>query len=234
VNETGVDARNDWQVVTFPPMIEVTDYLSTEKNRKYLLRTEVARDIATKIHSNGVNFMFGMFFRQVFTMVEESLSITQKEPIDPSVYSVGLHSRHIKTKFKGGGIQREKECLADLLQDEKRGNRTCEVYLMSDRELTITKLQKFVESSTDCTVRVAAHATGKGVNDEHGPWSGLGFYQDWALSSRARHGFVHTGTTSSSLVIEMITYDQQLEAWREGRNVTHALEECRFQPKYNL
>jgi hypothetical protein len=120
VNETGVDARNDWQVVTFPPMIEVTDYLSTEKNRKYLLRTEVARDIATKIHSNGVNFMFGMFFRQVFTMVEESLSITQKEPIDPSVYSVGLHSRHIKTKFKGGGESNAKRNASQTFCKTKR------------------------------------------------------------------------------------------------------------------
>jgi hypothetical protein len=234
VSETGVDARNDWQVVTFPPMIEVTDYLATAKNRKYLLKTEAARDTATEIQSLGGNFMYGMFFRHVFTMVEESLVNTLKQPIDPSVYSVGLHSRHIRTKFKGGGIQREKECLEDLLRDEKRGNRTCKVYLMSDRELTITKLQKFIENTTDCTVRVATHATGRGVNDEHGPWSGLGFYQDWALSSRARHGFVHTGTTSSSLVIELITYDHQLEAWRQGRNVTHALEECTFQPKYNL
>jgi hypothetical protein len=232
-NETGVDARKE-QVVTFPPMVDATDYLFTEKNRKYLLRTEAARDTARDIYSYGVDFMFGMFFRYVFTMVEESLANTQKAPIDSSVYSVGVHSRHIKTKFKGGGIQRETECLAKLLRDEKRGNRTCEVYLMSDRELTITKLQKLIESSTNCTVRVATHATGKGVNDEHGPWSGLGFYQDWALSSRARHGFVHTGTTSSSLVIEMITYDHQLEAWRQGRNVTHALEECTFQPKYNL
>jgi hypothetical protein len=234
VNETGVDARKDLQVVTFPPMIEVADYLAIEKNRKYLLKTKAARDTATEIHSLGVNFMYGMFFRHIFTMVEESLVKTREQPIDPSVYSVGLHSRHIKTKFKGGGIQREKECLGVLLRDEKRGNRTCEVYLMSDRELTITKLQKFIESSTDCTVRVATHATGIGVTSEHGPWSGLGFYQDWALSSRARHGFVHTGTTSSSLVIELIAYDHQLEAWRQGRNVTQTLEECTFKPKYNL
>jgi hypothetical protein len=234
-NETGVDARIDWQVVTFPRMVEVIDYIATKENRKLLLRTEAARDTAREIYSLGQNFMFGMLFRQVFTMVEESLLKTQQEPIDPSVYSLGLHSRHIKTKYNGTDIRREKRCLVKLLpDDEKRGNRTCEVYLMSDREVTITKLQKFIESSTKCTVRVATHATGKGVNDEHGPWSGLGFYQDWALASRARHGFVHTGTSSSSLVIEMITYDYHLEAWRVGRNVTHALEECRFQPKYNI
>jgi hypothetical protein len=232
-NETGVDTRNE-QVVTFPRMVEVIDYIATEKNRKLLLRTEAARDTAREIYSLGQNFMFGMFFRQLFTMVEESLVKTQKEPIDPSVYSVGLHSRHVKTKYDGDDVRRETRCLVKLLQDEKRGNRTCEVYLMSDRKWTITKLQKFIESSSNCTVRVATHETGKGVHDEHGPWSGLGFYQDWALSSRARHGFVHTGTTSSSLVIEMITYDYHLEAWRDGRNATHALEECKFQPKYHL
>jgi hypothetical protein len=232
-NETGVDARNDWQVVTFPRMVEVTNFIATEKHRKFLLRTEAARDTARDIYSLGGNFMCGMFFRHVFTMVEESLVNTIKEPINPSVYSVGLHSRHIKTKHTGDDVKREKKCLAKFLRDEKRGNRTCEVYLMSDRELTITKLQKFIESSANCTVRVATHATGKGVNAEHGPWSGLGFYQDWALSSRARHGFIHTGTTSSRLVIEMITYDNHLEAWRQGQNVTHALEECTFQPGYN-
>jgi hypothetical protein len=44
-------------------MIEVTDYLATEKNRKYLLRTEAARNTARDIYSLGANFMFGMFFR---------------------------------------------------------------------------------------------------------------------------------------------------------------------------
>jgi hypothetical protein len=50
--------------------------------------------------------MFGMFFRQVFTMVEESLVNTQQEPIDPSVYS-GVHSRHI-SKNKGGETNAKK------------------------------------------------------------------------------------------------------------------------------
>jgi hypothetical protein len=51
-------------------------------------------------------------------------------------------------------------------------------------------------------------------------------------ASRARHGFIHTGTTSSSLVIEMITYDHHLE--RQGQNVTDALEGVHSSPKQSL
>jgi hypothetical protein len=230
VKEAGVDARIDLPVVTFPKMLRMEDdFLATKTNRAYLLRTDVARATATKLHSLGVEFMFGMFFRHLFTMVEDSLKNIRQQPIDPSVFSVGLHSRHTKVSYNEGDIHGEVKCLANLLRVEKRLNRTCEVYLMSDRKMTISKLQQYVETM-NCTARVSSHAAGAGIYDEHGPWSGLGFYQDLALVSRARAGFVHAGTTSSSLVIQLITYDQQMEVWREGRNVSHALQECAFRP----
>jgi hypothetical protein len=231
VKEVGVDARSDLPLVLFPVMLTMDDdFLATEKSRAYLLRTDAARATATKLHSLGVEFMYGMFFRHLFTMVEESLKNIRQQPIDPSVFSVGLHSRHQKTSYNEGDIQGEVECLADLLGDKKRLNRTCEVYIMSDRELTVSRLQQYVETK-NCTARVFSHAAGAaGLRTEHGPWNGLGFFQDLAFVSRARAGFVYTGgASSSSLVIELITYDLQMEAWRrEGRNVSLALKKCAF------
>jgi hypothetical protein len=66
-------------------------------------------------------------------MVEESLVKTQQSPSTHRCIPC-IHSRHIKTKWEG--IQRE-EMPQQLFLDETERNRTGEVYLMSDRELTI-------------------------------------------------------------------------------------------------
>ena len=63
---------------------------------------------------------------------------------------------------------------------------------------------------------------------EHGTHAGAGFFQDLALASKARHGFIGTcDRTSSQLVGELIQYERTMDNIRKfGRAPIDELPTC--------
>jgi hypothetical protein len=111
---------------------------------------------------------------------------------------------------------------------------TCRIVIMSDRSRTLELLRERASVRWNCSV-VTAHepATTPATNrsssvaepdsasslssstsswrSEHGPYSGIGFYRDWALMvshARTMRGFVGRKRSSSLLVREVVEYDR--------------------------
>jgi hypothetical protein len=99
---------------------------------------------------------------------------------------------------------------------------------MSDRKLTVELLSDWLWKR-NCTPVTAAKDSGHSLSKEHGPWSGVGFVQDLALASAARHAVLGDPARSSfALVNELIEYDRRIEAWRKGRQNPADLLHCRL------
>jgi hypothetical protein len=110
----------------------------------------------------------------------------------------------------------------------------CRLVIMSDRTRTLELLRERASARWNCSVVTAhepatTHATNRSSRtadepdsasslssssswrSEHGPYSGIGFYQDWALMvshARAMRGFVGRKRSSSLLVREVVEYDR--------------------------
>jgi hypothetical protein len=247
-NFTGVDSRTDLPVVSFPVMFGMSGSLNSEERRQSLLRNDWARDIARKLHSLGLPFLYGMLFRESFFMTEQTLQglpVTvplvphdKSAMMRPSEYdvSIALHSRHSDPQNDGSDVSGEIRCLGKLLKttpastntNTNTNNRTCRVYLMSDRPLTLQHLQQWLQYR-NCSVVTTPHKqAGASFLQEHGPWSGRGFFQDLAVVSQARQGLIAKfSTTSSKLLLELMEYDRSMEAWERGdENRTESLQRC--------
>jgi hypothetical protein len=247
-NFTGVDGRTDWSVVSFPVMFGMSGSLNSEERRQILLRNDWARDIARKLHSLGLPFLYGMLFRESFSMTEQTLqglpvtvpSVPQNQTATtrPSEYddvSIALHSRHSDTQNDGSDVSGEIRCLEQLLKSTSWTTTTnthnttaCRVYLMSDRPLTLQNLQQWLQHR-NCSVVTTPHKqAGTSFLKEHGPWSGRGFFQDLAVVSQARQGLIAKfSTTSSKLLLELMEYDRTMEAWERGdEKRTELLQRC--------
>eukprot|EP00980_Cylindrotheca_fusiformis_P022175 scaffold9075_cov48-Cylindrotheca_fusiformis.AAC.3 len=98
----------------------------------------------------------------------------------------------------------------------------CSIYLLSDRPMTLMLLQEHISQQYPmCQAHVAKHDYGTSFRNEHGPYAGIGFYQDLAMvqngilihqSSSAslsnnKIGFIGSERRSSSqLVRELMVY----------------------------
>jgi hypothetical protein len=229
-NFTGIDNRTEWPLVSFPIMLGMSGSLNRDDRRRKLLANHWSREMARKLHSLGTPFLFGMLFRESFRMTAMvQQDIPKANHTDTTIhksFSIALHSRHSNPKAIGADTRNERRCLTQLL-DQAPTNSECVVYLMSDRPKTIEMLTAWLSTSKNCTAITAPHQKGTSFRGEHGPWSGIGFYQDLATVSQARNGFIGKTTTSSFLLLEMIEYDRAMEAWRLGEgNSTDPLLRC--------
>jgi hypothetical protein len=237
------------QVVIFPQIPDVIEKdKSIERNswrdhpmnlKEYINRIQsMEPDItrrAVSLYDEGVNFLFGLLFRETFAIriLEGEDSTKSIRPKGVST-SIALHSRHPVNGDDGSFIDEEKECLSKLLakyyiNSPIDGELTgCHVYLMSDRRSTIDRLSAWVKIEFNCTPVIAVHATSHVQEMEHGPWSGLGFIEDIASASLARTAAVgDTKRSSFMLLAELIEYEQRVEAWRENRP-TKELDICKL------
>lgn len=123
----------------------------------------------------------------------------------------------------------ERLCILKLMANSSK---PCLVYLMSDRELALEKLNTTIYNETHCHTQTVKNRT-KGVSfrGEHGPYSGIGYWQDLAMASQARHGLIafhrvyrQLVRTSTALVRERIEFRRILEL-REGEELP-SFEEC--------
>jgi len=235
----GVDADHEKETIIFPIMLSKYNDLQNPEYRNHLLTTEDARERARKLYSEGPDFLYGMLFRHAFTIRPDILgkgvsdnallkrpqeqhdrhqevqgiafNITERY-LPTNVYSVALHSRHHQPKNEGHNVRREMSCLKRVLRNRSPGSE-CHVYLMSDRLPTLERLQQWLKKKANCTGLVARHDTGHGLRSEHGPFAGLGFFQDLALVTKARDAFIGSARRSSSdLIRELIEYDRRIEA----------------------
>jgi len=223
----GMDMEEKYphQVAVFYQFRNKQDEMAKNKVREALLYTSWAREAAKSLHHLGIDFLYGMLYRNTFELQErfQSPSTSTKEGLR---YSFVLHSRHIHDDVNGCKIQHERQCLQQVLADVPPKQQVWAT-LMSDRTCTINKIRKWLEDR-NVTVEIAAHDNGKSYRSEHGPFAGVGFFQDMELASQARDAFIGTKNimlndsllrSSSNLVLEVMEYEKQMEAWRSGKDV---------------
>jgi hypothetical protein len=182
---------------------------------------------AGKLYFLGVDFLFGMLFRETFT-----IQVGDSPKNNDAIISVALHSRHPVLGDDGSFVDEEKKCLLSLLTPYKRTKDTCSVYLMSDRPKTVDILSQWLVK-LNCTPIVANHESSRlgKMTTEHGPWAGQGFLQDLDSASAARTAAVGDINRSSfMLLVELMEYNRRLRAFREGKEEAN-LHVCHLQNK---
>lgn len=209
------------------------DPLNRKEFRSYLLEMGAEqKTIAGKLYNNGVNFLFGMLFRETFTL-QDAYAPASAFP-DSSGLTIALHSRHIVVGDDGSFVPSEMKCLQSLIK--KLSGRTesnvCRVYLMSDRQETISILSQWLRQRNCTPISVTHGEQGVVMRSEHGPWTGIGFLQDLASTSLARTAVVGDVRRSSfMLLVELIEYDRLIQAWKEGKSEISDLEICELPNK---
>jgi len=182
--------------------------------------------------------------------------------------TIAVHSRHPYDEIDGCDVGQELDCIGQLLNSSSLASSsgattaggTCRVWVMSDRQCTLDRLQESrIVSSTfggaPCTVHVVNHngtaAAFEPRSDqqhfaEHGPFAGAGYFVELLrVSSDARDGAVVSLTprngftrSSSTLLLELIEYNRKMEAARAsaGRTTTRGpkavqdLPQCKYMP----
>lgn len=156
--------------------------LMDENVRNSLLYTAQSREITEKLHSLGADFLYGMLYHHSFQLREQFCLQPATRRIDPSVFSVAIHSRHINEKADGCTIDGEIECLTTLLEGVEPGQHVWAT-VMADRQCTIEKVKNWLESR-NIEVEIANHNAGKSYHKEHGPFAGVGYFQDLELTEQ--------------------------------------------------
>jgi hypothetical protein len=166
-----------------------------------------------------------------------------------------VHSRHSKVTDDGSDVRHESDCIDRVLlqalgrQPPHEGE--CLLLVMSDRSRTLDLLRDRASQFWNCSVVSAQKTVDQSSVDEsnlssssssssswrteHGPYSGIGYYQDWALLAshgRRMHGFVGGKRSSSLLVREVVEYDRwnqyhQIEASRATNGSVEASDPVR-------
>jgi hypothetical protein len=244
-------ARNEWQ--HHPLTRERRDY------REYIKALPAIQQRFTgMLYYLKTDYLMGMLFRACFTLLpneaaltppllkahESSLSVSENGQLNrTAAFSIALHSRHPVISDDGSFVREEMQCLEELVSMSRlmRANDTdsspanCYVYIISDRPRTLRLLSNHVQG-LGCQALVAHHDTNAtcGIMSltEHGPYAGAGYLEDLAFASRARHALVGDASRSSfTLLVEIVTYDRFIEAWRSGSNEIEDLQLCVLQSK---
>ena len=197
------------------------------------------------LYSQRVSFLYGMLFRESFGFTEQFLETVSEDlylppagnstavtkrwdwkgrRTDPSVYTIGLHSRHMYKANNGSNVQDEIKCLDHALDARENDKVPCTVYIMSDRHETITNLRTYL-LQRNCNVVLAAQpdvpaVKGNGtLTEEHGPFAGAGFFRDLVVVSQARSAFVGSTRSSSALVDDLIEYARRTKDWHSNNEL---------------
>jgi hypothetical protein len=200
-----------------------SDYPIQRKDyREYINELpEIMRTTTTKLFNENVDFLYGMLYRECFTLQQVALHSGQQDHLDAQddssddLLSLAVHSRHTVAADDGSYVGDELKCLQRLLSSR----RTCRVHLMSDRTRTIELLTDWLKER-NCTVVTAARDAGVSLSKEHGPWAGIGFLQDLEMAAAARHGAIGDPHRSSfALLVKLIEYDRKVAAWKNGKDL---------------
>jgi hypothetical protein len=235
-------AKQLWGLSKRPEVWRGLLLLTNNYTAKYLSQfygTDLLHDERVQVlNSQRVSFLYGMLFRESFGFTEQFLETVSEDRYqppgnstainqlwdwkarrtDPSVYTIGLHSRHMYQENNGSNVQNEIKCLDHALDSRENDKVPCTVYIMSDRHSTIDNLRTYL-LQRNCNVVLAAQPDAPVVKDngtkteEHGPFAGAGFFRDLVVVSQARSAFIGSTRSSSALVDELIEYARRTEDW---------------------
>jgi hypothetical protein len=174
------------------------------------LYKEIAeRNTSKSIISQGVYFAYGMIFHALFSFdpsIEPPLDIVADAT---KTYTIVVHSRHHLPRDTSTFVQ--EECLREFYNDvmnTSNNTKPCVTYLMADREESLDRLTK-VATTMNCTPIIAPHNVSDTIiSREHGPYAGVGFFQDLALAARGRHAFTTQSKTAEGRWVAMRTSSQ--------------------------
>jgi hypothetical protein len=106
------------------------------------------------------------------------------------------------------------ECIQNILH--KHGDigtnlDKCNIFLLSDRNVTLESLREWILHHTGCRPIIADHILESGLFAEHGPFATMGFFQDLALAAHANGGYIGAmdfASSSADLVRELYEYNR--------------------------
>ncbi len=194
--------------------------LYSKKTRDYLLYTDNARNIASRLLGDdnimlAGDLLYGMLFHAAFKFSDSLfVSVDTTLTLDDET-TIAIHSRHSKNSDNGSNVDREIKCLQKMLL---RASRPCRVYAISDRPRA---LMGILDAATEmgCAVSITNHSNfglGQSFSLEHGPYAGAGLFLDLLLASKARHGLIGTRRSSTMLLAELIAFDKVNEGMNSG------------------
>jgi hypothetical protein len=182
-----------------------------------------------KLYLHDVAYLYGLLFHETFTLRPELHPKETGFKIPPDTITVAMHVRHTEATHIGMLSLDQKKCLQAVVKGTRaeRPHSPCTIFLMSDRAETLRALQSF-STDLNCSTIVASHANGTSRVDEHGPFAGLGFFQDLLVAGKARDGFIGRCTRSSSqMLLEAVEYGRVTEkTGRETSPSNRAIQKC--------
>jgi hypothetical protein len=200
------------------------DAIGNAHGRQQLLQTTESVMVADGLFSKGQRYLYGLLLDEAFSFHDSVLPSLDTLHAIQATSTIALHSRHTSRLDEGDDVSTEKHCLEQVLANISR---PCTVILLSDRPKTLDLLSEVV-TNLQCIPTFANHKTGTSFRKDHGPYSGVGFFQDLSLASNAVHGFIgHKKRSSSMLLEEWIVYRRSLQ-----KNISSTpLVEC-YLPKH--
>jgi len=205
-----------------------------------------SRHRARSLFSLGTDVAYGALLQRSFIPTADVRNRTKPYLPDRKSISgsfvLGLHVRHTGKKTLGDNVKYLSKCLNDWLdklaaksinQFHAKDDLQCTLLLSSDRPRTVSGLGRLLSQTKFPCQFMAVTKTAresKGVEIDHGPWSGFGSAQDLYFLSHARDGmmFGYEGkpgfrSTYTLLAIEMAT----LRRARAGLGTEYETFHCR-------
>jgi hypothetical protein len=174
-----------------------------------------------QMFSEGADFLYGMLFHDTFKLHPNLHAEETSLELPEDVITIAMHVRHTKVNNTGAVLSQEEQgCLESVVNETRLGRpgaTSCAIFIMSDRQESLNALAQLV-SAVNCSAVVTSHTKKREiVNREHGPFAGLGFFQDLMVAGKARDGYVgHCGRSSSQMLQEIIQYGR-VNGQREGK-----------------
>jgi hypothetical protein len=174
----------------------------------------------SRLYQQGHFFLYGLLFAELFPRIQtippESFEMYKARQHGNKTFAV--HVRHVFEQNDGSNISLPADCLRKIVSPGDRKN--CTVFVMSDRLKTLQNLRAVVENELRCSyVTANHHHRGTGLSGEHGPFAGVGMFQDLQVGRQARDGFVgNLEHSSTRLLLEMIEHDRFIEHQNAGKH----------------
>ena len=180
------------------------------------------RHLHEQLGRRGVYFLYGMLFHTLWDLTPAVQPPARTVIANPhTTRTIVLHSRHVFANDHSSKVQQA--CLRDWVNAtsprallphyrNESSSSSCTVYLMADRQETLETLTN-VTRSLHCTpVRVEQHVpTDTVISAEHGPFAGMGFFQDLALAAAGgRHAFSTNGKNANGIGWQAMRTSSQL------------------------
>lgn len=224
-SNTDYDADDRPRLYRIGKMINAQTFYELHEGADSRLQKPINQQRVKEIMAYGFYFAAGMFLESVFTFQPYLLPSPREYP-KTTVY---IHARHPLPQDDGSNIESELTCLHKMFpenfteqQQISSSPSPCGMVLMSDRQLTLDRLENVSRHLYRCEPILARHLTttlpGNHTDNEHGVFRGVGFFEDWALARNARSGGVayqnshrRVLRTSTSLIQASIEFRRVME-----------------------